>query len=250
MVRTRIDGFGVSEPVVQKPGNDRIIVEHPGHRDPERATAGRAQKSGVPRVPDHRQDAGARTRAAAPRCDRAGTAPRPRRHRDAGAQTGRRRRSAARSATRHPVRHRARRLRRPTPRRPRQRWHRRRVLEPAPAGQRCPASIYVEDRRRSDARAVTSPTRPCSAALPPGQGRSSGAPTRSRSRNAWYRSLYVLDAPPIITGEYLTDARPNTSPLEGTIVEFTLNNEGGRRFRSETAQARRATTWRSCSTIA
>ncbi len=51
-----------------------------------------------------------------------------------------------------------------------------------------------------------------------------------------YRGLYVLDARPIITGEYLTDAKPNQSPTEGTIVEFTLNNEGGRRFRNETAK--------------
>ena len=50
-----------------------------------------------------------------------------------------------------------------------------------------------------------------------------------------YRSLYMVDARPIITGEYLTDARPNTSPLEGTIVQFTLNNVGGRRFRIDQA---------------
>src|SRR5829696_1604752 len=33
VVRTRIDEFGVSEPVVQKVGNDRIIVELPGIDD-------------------------------------------------------------------------------------------------------------------------------------------------------------------------------------------------------------------------
>src|ERR1051325_581006 len=37
VVRNRIDEFGVSEPVVQKSGNDRIIVELPGIDDPERA---------------------------------------------------------------------------------------------------------------------------------------------------------------------------------------------------------------------
>ena len=37
VVRTRIDEFGVSEPVVQKQGTDRIIVELPGIDDPERA---------------------------------------------------------------------------------------------------------------------------------------------------------------------------------------------------------------------
>ena len=51
-----------------------------------------------------------------------------------------------------------------------------------------------------------------------------------------YRALYVVDAKPIITGDYLTDARPNTSPLEGTIVTFQLNNVGGRRFGNETAK--------------
>src|SRR3954467_742270 len=39
VVRNRIDEFGVPEPVVQKVGDDRIIVELPGISDPERATA-------------------------------------------------------------------------------------------------------------------------------------------------------------------------------------------------------------------
>src|SRR5918911_968591 len=38
VVRTRIDEFGVSEPVIQKVGTDRIIVELPGIDDPQRAT--------------------------------------------------------------------------------------------------------------------------------------------------------------------------------------------------------------------
>ncbi len=38
VVRTRVDQFGVSEPVVQKVGTDRIIVELPGITDPQRAT--------------------------------------------------------------------------------------------------------------------------------------------------------------------------------------------------------------------
>src|SRR6059058_3331004 len=37
VVRNRIDEFGVSEPVVQKAGNDRIIVELPGIDDRQRA---------------------------------------------------------------------------------------------------------------------------------------------------------------------------------------------------------------------
>ena len=42
-MRTRIDQFGVSEPVVQKAGNDRIIVELPGIDDPQRAQERRAE---------------------------------------------------------------------------------------------------------------------------------------------------------------------------------------------------------------
>src|SRR3954465_1906802 len=44
VVRTRIDEFGVAEPVVQKSGTDQIIVELPGIDDPERAM-GVVQKS-------------------------------------------------------------------------------------------------------------------------------------------------------------------------------------------------------------
>ena len=38
-VRTRVEGFGVSEPVVQKAGSERIVVQLPGIEDPERAIA-------------------------------------------------------------------------------------------------------------------------------------------------------------------------------------------------------------------
>ena len=46
----------------------------------------------------------------------------------------------------------------------------------------------------------------------------------------------MVDARPIITGEALIGAKPNQVPIEGTVVEFTLNNEGGRRFRVETGK--------------
>ncbi len=39
VLRKRVDEFGVSEPLIQKVGNDRIVVELPGLRDPERAKA-------------------------------------------------------------------------------------------------------------------------------------------------------------------------------------------------------------------
>ena len=39
ILRTRMDEFGVIEPLIQQAGKERIIVELPGLRDPERAKA-------------------------------------------------------------------------------------------------------------------------------------------------------------------------------------------------------------------
>src|SRR5690606_11837055 len=73
------------------------------------------------------------------------------------------------------------------------------------------------------------------AALPPGRVLRWSSDTMSLGAQP-YRPLYVVDARPIITGEYLTNAKPNNTPIEGTVVEFELNNEGGRRFRRETGK--------------
>jgi preprotein translocase subunit SecD len=73
------------------------------------------------------------------------------------------------------------------------------------------------------------------AALPPAKVVRFGSDSTA-IQGKTYRFLYMLDANPIITGEYLTDAKPSTSSMDGTVVEFTLNNEGGRRFQRETAR--------------
>jgi preprotein translocase subunit SecD len=73
------------------------------------------------------------------------------------------------------------------------------------------------------------------AAMPPGKEILLGTDSTSLN-NRTYRAIYMVDSKPIITGDYLTDAKPNQSQLEGTIVEFTLNNEGGRRFKNETGK--------------
>ena len=51
-----------------------------------------------------------------------------------------------------------------------------------------------------------------------------------------FRALYMLDADPIITGEYIKGAKPAQDPIEGTLVQFELTNEGGRRFQKETGR--------------
>ena len=75
-VRSRIEGFGVSEPVVQKQGDDRIVVQLPGIQDP-RAGGEADAESGLSPVQDHRQDAGARARPAQARSGRQAARPEP-----------------------------------------------------------------------------------------------------------------------------------------------------------------------------
>jgi preprotein translocase subunit SecD len=73
------------------------------------------------------------------------------------------------------------------------------------------------------------------ALIPPGKEILFGSDS-AQLANKQYRTIYVVDSKPIITGENLVDAKPNSSPTEGTIVEFQFNNEGGRRFRNETSK--------------
>jgi preprotein translocase subunit SecD len=46
----------------------------------------------------------------------------------------------------------------------------------------------------------------------------------------------MVDARPIITGDALIDAMPQQTPDQGTVVSFTLDNEGGRKFHRETSR--------------
>lgn len=235
VVRTRIDQFGVSEPVVQKAGSDRIIVELPGIDDPRRAQEVVQQSAFLqfqitdktnaldkvlPRVDAAVREAGTSTAVrTADTAARAGgglqslfttdTARKP------APDTGARRTAASDSAVPPGA------------------------TTPGPFSKllqqgQIPGEYMI---RQADVpsieRYLALPA--VTAALPPGKVlRLSGDSTQAA--NGAYRALYVLDARPIITGEYLTDAKPNSSPTEGTIVEFQLNNEGGRRFRSATAR--------------
>ncbi|NUQ12288.1 MAG: protein translocase subunit SecD, partial [Gemmatimonadaceae bacterium] len=73
------------------------------------------------------------------------------------------------------------------------------------------------------------------AALPPGKTVRWSADTLQMGGQV-VKALYVLDAREILDGQYIENANPNNSPIDGTVVEFQLNNEGGRRFRNETAK--------------
>jgi preprotein translocase subunit SecD len=219
VVRSRIDEFGVAEPIVQKVGENRITVELPGIDDRERATAV-VQRSAFLRfqITDKTQA----LERVAPRLDQIVQA-RGLVRGAAATDAGRGStltslfQAAADSAaadtvgtgTAGPFRT---------------------LLAPGAM----PGQYYVAltDARNIERYLADSAVQ---AALPPGKVVRWGADSVSIG-TTFYRPLYVLDSRDIITGEYLTDARPTQDPLEGAKVDFQLNNEGGRRFRTETGK--------------
>ncbi|MBL8997357.1 MAG: protein translocase subunit SecD [Gemmatimonadetes bacterium] len=222
VVRTRIDEFGVSEPVVQRVGEDRIVVELPGIDDRARAEEvvqraaflrfqitdkSQALERAVPRLDGIVKSQGLSTTAVALGGDTARTntltnllqavdsAP--------GADT------AAAGATDGPFR---------------------RALA---AGQ-MPGQFLVTAADYPLIRTLLEHPS-IRAALPPGKDVRWGVDSVLFGAQV-YRTLYVLDARAIIDGTYLQDATPNQDPIEGAKVDFQFNNEGGRRFRTETAK--------------
>jgi len=226
VVRTRIDQFGVSEPVVQKVGNNRIIVDLPGIDDQNRATdivqkaaflkfqitdkTGALEKI-TPRLdgivkerklarkssPDVRGDTG--KKGSEIKSLFAGAADSAKK---AAADTGA-------TATNGPFA---------------------RLIN---VGQG-PGMYVVATTDQAEIESYLADSS-IQAALPPGKELRWGVDTISAGTR-WLRPLYMLDARPIITGEVLTDAKPNSIPIEGTVVEFQLSNEGGRKFKNETAK--------------
>jgi preprotein translocase subunit SecD len=233
VVRSRVDELGVSEPVVQQEGDDRMIVELPGVDDPQRAQD-IVQKSAFLQfqITDKTQaldrvlprlDALVRDRAgqadaasAAPDTAAAGT-PAPLQSlfaRDTAAADTTRDTTAVDTA----------------------------VVASATGGpvssllqQGTIPGEYFVPRDMADRMEQYLAIPEVQAALPPGKVLRWGTDTTAMA-NRQYRPLYVLDARAILTGEHLTDAQPNQTPIEGTLVAFELNNEGGRIFRRETGR--------------
>lgn len=227
VVRTRLEGFGVSEPVVRKSGGDRIEVQLPGVEDQTRAQViireqaflqfkitdeTQALERALPRL-----DAVVRERGlarAAPGDTKQGdvrqtrtleglltTADSTARKDSTRADTA----VAAGGAFSNLLQQGA-----------------------------MPGEYFV---KMSDVTTMTNFLQDTAvrAVLPPAKSVHWGTDS-SVIAGEWYKSLYVTDTRPIITGEHLTDARPTTDPMQGTIVTFKLDNVGGRRFRQETGR--------------
>jgi preprotein translocase subunit SecD len=232
VVRNRIDEFGVSEPVVQKAGNDRIIVELPGIDDPRRAQdvvqksaflefqiadKTQALEKSLPRLDAILKDKklAAATPGSPAKTDTttsAGLQSLFTAYTSKKADSSKTDSAAAATAT---------------------------VGGPGAFSKLVqqggmPGEYYVA---QTDVATMTQylALPEVAAALPPGKVVRWSSDTTSLG-NRVYRAFYVLDAKPIITGEFLTDAKPNTSPTEGNLVQFTMNNEGARRFRTETSR--------------
>jgi preprotein translocase subunit SecD len=232
VVRNRIDEFGVSEPVVQKEGNDRIIVELPGIDDPQRAQdvvqksaflefqitdKTQALEKALPRIDAVLKNTKGNVASAAAPGATKDTA-------NAGLQslftadTSKKADSSKTDSTKAAA---------GTVGGP---GVFSKLIQPGSF----PGEYMVA---QNDVQTVTQylSLPEVQAALPPAKVVRWSSDTLSYGGRI-YRPLYVLDAKAIITGEYLTDAKPNTSPTEGNIVEFQMNNEGARRFRTETSR--------------
>lgn len=233
VVRNRIDEFGVAEPVVQRVGDERIIVELPGVDDPIRAEAVVKQAAFLEFQMTDKTNALARV---VPRLDQiarernlaavetaAGdTATTPGLKglfqadsaADSAAAGGDSAATAGDSATLGATG-----------------GLFSRSLQPDP---QTPGVFYVPQTAVPALQNALADSA-IQLALPPGKEIRWGADSVVIA-GATYRPLYVLDARPIITGDYLIDARPQQDPVEGSVVNFQLNAEGGRRFRTETGR--------------
>ena len=237
VLRKRIDEFGVDEPLVQKVGDDRIVVELAGITDPARAKA-IVQRSAFLefRITDE-------TRRSRRRCRRwtgrsAAWASRAGRHRPSP-----RRSSSCSAATRPEGSATAREGQRPSaaPTRPR-RHHargRRRAQRPDPAGRRGGGSDAGRVPGAGDrlprvdsllnipavARQLPRGRHPAlELAAPPASGCS-----RSASSTPWTTADHHR--------RNLVDAQAQIDPLtNGPIVTFELDRAGGRKFGDETGR--------------
>lgn len=233
VLRNRVDEFGVAEPVVQQVGTDRIIVELPGIDDPERAQD-IVQKSAF--LEFQIADESQALEKVLPRLDgiirsRGLGAPAARRADTAAASSGTGLGSLLQRDTTDTARVATDTARGDT--------------AAVAAGGPGPLSSVLQQGSIPGEFLVSAENvgavehylslPEIQSALPPGKVVRWSSDSLVVSGTT-YRPLYVLDARPIITGQYIQDAQPNQDPLEGTLVTFELNNEGGRQFRRETSR--------------
>jgi preprotein translocase subunit SecD len=237
-VRSRMEGFGTSETVVEKQGNDRIVVQLPGVSDEERARKlvedqaflefkitdkSQALERALPKLDAAIKARGLVATAKSTDTSKAGVANKGLQGllksdtTKKAADTSKAVASAKDSTNADSLK-----------------------LQAGGAfssllqqGQ-SPGEFYIESSNVPTIESYLADS-VVAAALPPGKQFLPGTDSVSL-QGKWYKSFYLVDAKPIITGDYLTGAQPNQNTLDGTVVEFQLSNEGGRRFGAETGK--------------
>jgi preprotein translocase subunit SecD len=240
-VRNRIEGIGVSEAIVQSQGNDRIVVQIPGIQDPEHAKEivkqqaflefritdkTQALERVLPRLDQIIREKGLATATPA----KGGTAPaQPSVSKGlqgllVGADTGKTAKKDSTKADSTKTDTAAAALPTGGPFSS--------LIQQSPS--QMPGEYLVESQNAKKVESFLDLPE-IKAAMPPGKEMLPSNDSTSLQGKV-YKEFYMVDAKPIITGDYLTDARPSTSQFEGTVVQFTLDNVGGRRFKAETGR--------------
>ncbi|HLM69630.1 MAG TPA: protein translocase subunit SecD [Longimicrobium sp.] len=211
VVRIRVEGLGVSEPVVQKSGDDRIIVQLAGLKNTGSAkeviskaaflefqvVRAEAMGDALPRIE--------RAILAAYPNERTGAAARP----APGGPFQQKGADSAAAPTATPFQS--------------------KVASAGPEGQ---LMVAVKDTAAMS-RYVRTPA--VQAALPRGTELLWGVPEAEESEG--FRSLWLVDQDALMTGEFLESAVAATDPQFGRpIVNFELNRRGGRVFGRETGR--------------
>jgi preprotein translocase subunit SecD len=220
VIRTRIDEFGVAEPLVQRVGNSRIVVELPGLKDPARAVAIVERTALLEfRITDMQNQ----FRATLPQIDAA--------LRRAGVKTGGTggggvsavEQLLGKDTTKHSDTTAADTLTAGGPLSSM-------LFQGALPGEflvpeedylRVDSLIHLPDVERLVPRSL--------------QLLWSAGPLSQSARS--YYGLYAVDRKPIITGEYLTDAQAQLDPVYNqAVANFQLSRSGGRIFSRATGQ--------------
>jgi len=257
VIRTRIDEFGVAEPLIQKEGASRIIVELPGIADPQRAKA-IVERSAF--LAFHLTDKAELFRRALPSIDRALTT-------DGITEANVARAVAESSVTTpgaapaapgsavedllsgQPPRDTSSTAARDTSKAGRARSHAdtsrqdTSVIAGEGNGPLTPlllqgseeGQFLVPEEKVPIVQALLA--RPETQRLiPRGVILRWGNDTLARAARA-YRPLYSLEAHPLVTGEYLVDAQARLDPVTNqATVQFQLNRRGGRIFERGTGE--------------
>ena len=238
VVRTRIEGMGVSETVIQKAGNDRIIIDIPGIDDRERAirmvqdqaflTFQITDKTNAFEKVLPRLDAIAKAKGLGSGAAGAGATAAPAPGLGGLLTAGADSSSAAPAGGSDSTKKDTAKLDSAALPGVSGGFISKMIL----AGQSPGEFLYERNNRDVLKGFLDSPE--VQSAIPPGKVVRFGSDSVV-IQNKNYGYLYLLDAKEIMSGDQLTDAKPNSTP-EGTVVEFQLNNEGGRKFQRETAK--------------